>query len=373
LRGRTLILDEYHQYDPFTLINIEQLLADENLAPERILLLSATQRKEYFLNIPEIEPPSSMPESYDSRTASREIKIHFNFNADMPEPKAPDEGLTLFIHNSVVQNRIRCAKLRNLGAKVVQWDGTRKDDEKEKLGKSIHLVMGTSAIEIGLDLNADTLNTEWNLRWMVPSQITQRIGRVGRRKGDVPATVNIYSQDALEMEIGKIHIHNEKIMTKDELNSILHDVCHVSMLNRDSYVSQYYHGDGKDKLVRRRLLQPNEDLQYSFRPPGTQALFLDKSEPDAKPFIYDKAPMINRYEILPSTPDDYESLDQGWKALCEALHINIEEDFKIICGTRDKRGWLDVPTGKLDDLKKPNIRKYYINKGNRNNEHSQFI
>lgn len=378
LRGKTLILDEYHQYDPFTLINIENLLTDTNLSPERVLLLSATRRQDYFCTIPEIPVTDNMPAPVgEPRLASRKIQVNFHFKSDIPEPEETSTGLTLFIHNSVVQNRRRCARLRSQGVKIVQWDGTRKDNEQEELGKSIHLVLGTSAIEVGLDLDADTLFTEWNLRWMNPNQITQRIGRVGRRDGNTPATVNIYSNDALDREISKMLKYHNTSMTKTELNNklnnILYEVCHTRSLNRENYVSNYYNPEGITKLQRKRLLRPHEELLYHFRPPGTQALFLDKTEVDQRPFIYDKTPMLNRYETTHAMPDDVDELDMGWKALCEALHIDIEEDFLIIRGERQKREWLDSPSGDIKDLEKPNLKKYYIKMGRRGTDDSQII
>ena len=142
---------------------------------------------------------------------------------------------------------------------------------------------------------------------------------------------------------------------------------------KSNYISDYYSEDGKMALQRKRLVQPNEEMLYHFRPPGSQALFLDKTEKNPFPFIYDKAPMVNRYETSHPMPEDIEMLEQGWKDLCQALHINLENDYLIIRGERQDRKWLATPTGHIDDLKKPEIRKYYIRTRNRGEVVGQII
>jgi hypothetical protein len=368
LRGKTLVLDEYHQYDPFTLINLERLLEDERLAPERVLLLSATKRSGYFPNIPEEikPPPMPSPLSYpDSpRIASREIRVEFVFDKDMPLPKPVTEGLTVCIYNSVIQNRQVCQQLRRMGVRLLQWDGTRKDDcPKDEPGRDIHLVLGTSAIEVGLDLDADMLLTEWSPTWMRPEQLTQRIGRVGRREKELPARAEIFVRGALEDHVRKpLSSLNGRAITKDCLNEFLTNLFGYDRIDRSSYVSYYYSEDGRKKLERRQLLQPNEELRYSFRPPGSQALFLDKTDDAPFLFLYEKAPMINRYETRPPTPDEIAHVDDGWRNVCSHLHIDIESgaDFLVIVGEKARRGWLQTPTGNLEDLSAKNLRKYYI-------------
>jgi hypothetical protein len=368
LRGRTFILDEYHQYDPFTLINLERLLADENLAPSRALLLSATERKDYFPDIQNIVRAEILPDPIDRRTASREIFVDFHFGEHIPEPESVNSGLTLFIHDSVIQNRSRSKRLRALGIPVVQWDGTRKDLVKnEELGLFYHLIMGTAAIEVGLDTDADSLITEWNPSWTTPDRTIQRIGRVGRRESPDPAQVEIYMPGALDVLSNKISEHRGQRMTKNQLSALIHEVSVDQTINRRDYVSNYYFStEGQKILADRGLLHSHEKLRYSFRPPGSQALFLDRTEGEPFLFLYGRAQMLNRYDKRPPTPDDLAFVNEGWKRLCDGLGLRLEEnDFFVIIGEKKQREWLRVPDGTIEDLKRPDMRKYYVERQRR--------
>ncbi len=367
LRGRTFILDEYHQYDPFTLINLERLLlADENLAPDRILLLSATERKDYFPDIQNIIHAEKLPDPIDRRTASREIFVDFHFGEHIPEPELVNSGLTLFIHDSVIQNRSRSKHLRALGLPVIQWDGTRKDVVKdEELGLFYHLVMGTAAIEVGLDTDADCLITEWNPSWTTPDHTIQRIGRVGRRESPDPAQVKIYMPGALDVLSNKILKHHGQRMTKSQLNVLIYEASGNRSINRRDYVSNYFSKESQETLADKNLLHSHEKLRYSFRPPGSQALFLDRTEGKPLPFLYGKAQILNRYDKRPPTPEDLASVNEGWKRLCNGLGLKLEEDFFVIIGERKQREWLRVPDGTIEDLKRPDMRKYYVERERR--------
>lgn len=365
LRGRTLIIDEYHSYDPFTLINFERLLDDQSLAPERVLLLSATKNIEYFPTIPEISPPPTLPKPVGKKTASREIKVTFHFNEYMPKPIAPSGGLSIYIHDSVVENRTRCAELRKQGIDFVQWDGTRKDNfDPSSLGKSVHLVMGTSAIEIGLDTPANEVVTEWwpDLRWGSPDSITQRVGRGGRGEEGAGATAHIYMPVVTGEKVDIIKQYSDKIISKNAFNDLIHRVAGTQTLRRESYVSFYYQQDKRKYLSDRGLLERYESLKYSFRPPGSMGLFIDNSGP---PFIYNKVTMVNRYDLRPPTPDDLSGLSEGMKKLCKGLEIDLEADAWVIEGLRDKREFVSLPTGVIDDLKAPRLRKYYVESSKR--------
>ncbi len=359
LRGRTLVLDEYHHYDAFTLINLERLVGDAVLGPARLLLLSATRRLDFFHTIPGDIPGADLPKPMGARTASRHIRVEFHFSPT-PAPRDPGSGLALYIHNSVVENRRRCSRLRDCGVRLVQWDGTRKDEPKGRLGLDIHLVLGTSSIEVGLDLDADTLVTEWSPSWMAPEQITQRIGRVGRREFGSTATALIHVPGATQYLREKLGEYHGKSLSKDGLHGLLCEASPSPPLRRENYISEYYPPGGQDQLVAKGLLEPGEELRYTFRPPGMQALFLDRSEDPPFLFPYDKAPIINRYEVTPPTPDDLSLLDEGWGRLCEGLHINLEEGFLIIRGERLQRGWLPETTGQLEDLRKKSVKRFYL-------------
>jgi hypothetical protein len=371
LRGRTLILDEYHQYDFFTLINLERLVNDDALKPDRVMLLSATKRGEFFPSVPEGFPGISLPEPSGFRTASREIVVRFHFS-ELPEPEEPSQGLALYVHNSVVQNRSRCARLRSQGVKVVQWDGTRKDEPPTALGQEIHLVLGTSAIEVGLDLDADALRTEWSPHWMTPDQVTQRIGRIGRREGTDPAIAEVYVPGATDDLRHCLESLHGRRMNKTDLHEYLHSAVEKAPLRRENYVSNYYLG-GEDVLVGQSLLDPGETLRYSFRPPGSQGLFLDRTETPPFLFLYEKVPIINRYNVRPPTPEDFTFVSNGWQRLCEGLNISLDSEFLIVVGERRQRDWLQTPSGRIEDLRKPKLRRFYVERRRREDASSMFI
>jgi|GEM_PF-2209396 len=371
LRGHTLVIDEYHQYDPYTLINFENLIKDDVLGPERVLLLSATKREDFFPDIPHDLGNVNLPEHVDQRSASREIKVRFHLG-EIEEVICPTSGLTLYIHNSVVTNRQRANIIRSKGCPLVQWDGTRKDVPKGKLGKMIHLVLGTSAIEVGLDLDADRLVTEWWPSFNQPNQITQRIGRVGRRESSEPAIADIFVPGAisdLQIALKKI---DGKIMSKDDLNEFLHDISPLLPLRREDYISYYYAGDLYEELMNRGYLEFNERLRYSFRPPGVQALFLDKNGNEKHLFVYEKTPILNRYDVRPPIPEEEELVGDGWRKLCKGLHIDIETDYFVIQGLKETREWLKTPKGELSELKSEKMRRFYI-ENHREKGGSSFI
>ncbi|MEM0073111.1 MAG: hypothetical protein QXT41_00140 [Thermoplasmatales archaeon] len=372
LRGRTLILDEYHQYDPFTLINIENLLDSNLLLPDRVLLLSATKKDDYFPGIPEIPIPDSLPSPVTSRTASRGITVNFHFEEKMPFPTPETNGLVIYIHDSVVTNRVRCSELRRQGIPVVQWDGTRKDRvASDELGTRYHLILGTSAIEVGLDIDADALKTEWWHSWMSADHIIQRIGRVGRREGNVPAVADVFIPGALSADSfparREIANRSGSSMTKAEFTAMLLDSEQTRSFKREDYVSYYYNKEsgGEEELRRLKYLNPHEKLRYSFRIPGSQSLFLDKTDKDPFLFIYETAAIINRYNTRPPVPDELKYVDEGWKDLCNSLGIEIGEDavnenFLVIEGLKEEREYISLPKGLLEELRQPKVRKYYV-------------
>lgn len=368
LRGRTLVIDEYHYYDPFSLINLERILSERNLAPARILLLSATGRVDYFPEVPATPISVDLPPPEGKHLASRELTVTFHFNERIPIPEPQNGGVAMYIHESVVENRIRCSYLRSRGVDVIQWDGTRKDLVKEnEIGTLHNLICGTSAVEVGLDAPIDSVFTEWNLPWTSVSREIQRIGRAGRRSSSIPATVHIYVPGTIEVfqqEISKLGGHK---MTKSELSLELMKAYHMiqdETLRRSNYVS-YYYFNGKDDLVRNGYLESYDELKYSFRPPGSVALFLDENERGAIPFIYDKVSILNRYDTRSPIPEDYERINPGMKRFAAGLGINLDQndlnqDFLVIRGLRETRDYRKIPDGTLGDLRSDRRRKYYV-------------
>ena len=373
LREHTLIIDEYHQYDPFTLINFENLLSDEKLKPRRILLLSATKREDFFPDIPTLTSTlkdNKLPKAIGERTASRKIEIRFH-REDMEEINNPETGLTLYIHNSLITNRRKASHLRSQGIPLIQWDGTRKDEYAKGFENDVHLILGTSAVEIGLDLSVDRVVTEWWPSINRTDQITQRIGRAGRGPDGDPAVVDIYVPGALDSLWENLKKNHNMTMTKDELNELLHRISMKNVLNREEYISYYYPEEKQGDLVIKGYLQLGEKLKYSFRPPGNQALFLDKEGEKYHIFIYDKAPIISRYDFRYPIPEEMNLIDKGWKKLCDGLNIS-EEDYFVIMGEKEKRDWFVTLTGELSELNGPKQRRWYIERAWKGND-SPFI
>jgi len=218
---------------------------------------------------------------------------------------------------------------------------------------------------VGLDLDAASeLMTEWIPSWMTPDQITQRIGRVGRRAGKEYAFARIYVPGADNFIKGNLSEHHGQSMSKDRLHELLIHMSEKSPFRRESYVSYYYPEENMVKLYDKGLLEPYEKLRYCFRPPGSQALFLDCTESEPHLFIYEKVPILNRYDCTPPTNDDILLLDDGWRNVCTTLGLDIEQDMYVIRGERNKRGWLPIVTGHLDDLRKNTLRRFYLERSN---------
>ena len=361
LRGRTLVLDEYHEYDSFTLINLERLLADSDLSPKRVLLLSATGREDFFPDIPVLHLQKNLPSPASTKVASSSIYLTFHFEEEVPSTIA-SEGLSLYIHDSVVQNRLRCSQLRKEGTPVVQWDGTRKDSVKNTdLGSMYHNIMGTSAVEVGLDTAANAVITEWHPAWVSIDHIVQRIGRAGRRKSSIPSLADVYVfDDNMKGELSRMEGLS---LTKDELSAMLYKIYqgyYKRSFNRKDYVSYYFSNEGEEELRKQHYLDPYDRLRFSFRPPGSLALFLDRTESEPYLFLYDKVLITNRYEDRPPTPDDLDFVGEGWRRFCKELQLDIKgEDFRVIYAQKTKRDWIARPTGDIKDLK-GNLRKYYV-------------
>ena len=325
-------------------------------------------RVDYFPEVPATPISVDLPPPEGKHLASRELTVTFHFNERIPIPEPQNGGVAMYIHESVVENRIRCSYLRSRGVDVIQWDGTRKDLVKEnEIGTLHNLICGTSAVEVGLDAPIDSVFTEWNLPWTSVSREIQRIGRAGRRSSSIPATVHIYVPGTIEVfqqEISKLGGHK---MTKSELSLELMKAYHMiqdETLRRSNYVS-YYYFNGKDDLVRNGYLESYDELKYSFRPPGSVALFLDENERGAIPFIYDKVSILNRYDTRSPIPEDYERINPGMKRFAAGLGINLDQndlnqDFLVIRGLRETRDYRKIPDGTLGDLRSDRRRKYYV-------------
>lgn len=350
LRGRTVVIDEYHMYDPFTLVNIERLLEDDFLRPSRVLLLSATSMPNYFPEIPHDLKGSSLPKEVDEFTPTSKVSVTLRF-AEIPEPFEQPGGLSLWIHNSVVENRRRAQQLRNRGIRVVQWDGTRKDD----YNSHTTLVLGTQAIEVGLHLPcARYLFTEWWPSVVSASQIIQRIGRIGRESSDSCCEAHIFIPPDEGIFSGLSTLEGKRIK-QSCLREILESVRPPRLFLRERQVSWYF-GRESEPGVRQSLgLRESDTLRYSFRIPGTQALFVDI---DGMPFVYEEEIIRRRYDVAPAVR---EEVPDEWARFAEGIGIDENRFFRI----RDMRQGKPVkkkmiPTGEVDDLKKFGLRHLYV-------------
>ncbi len=352
LRGRTLIIDEYHMYDAYTLVNLERLIDDDFLSPSRILLLSATPAREFFPKIGTLSSPENPSSPADEIVPASSVDVILHFDR-LPEPFVDPEGvLSIWIHNSVIENRRRAERLRKDGIRLIQWDGTRKDD----LTEGARLILGTSAVEVGLHLpEARRLYTEWWPTFVQGSQIVQRIGRIGRDgKGQIAEAHVFISPDAeLKSDLSCL---DGRSLVQEELLIKLEEVRPPRYFNRENQISYYFGGENEPGVREKLGLNPRDQLRYSFRIPGTQALFVDY---DGFTFIYEEQVITRRYDLVPAIP---EKISSAWRAFALALGIGEDRFYQIRGEVQDRtRKRVGVrPTGQIDDLKKWSLRHLYL-------------
>ncbi|MBM3302780.1 MAG: hypothetical protein FJY85_22890, partial [Deltaproteobacteria bacterium] len=352
LRGRTLVIDEYHMYDPYSLVNLERLLEEESLRPSRVLLLSATPAQDFFPAIGPLSSSARLPSPADEIVSGSPVDVHLHFD-EFPEPFVDSEGaLTLWIHNSVVENRRRAERLRKQGIPFIQWDGTRKDERVEKA----RLILGTSAVEVGLHLpDARKLFTEWWPTFVQGSQIVQRIGRIGRDGGGQIAEAHVFITPDAELK-SDLSALDGRSLAQEELLAELEQMRPPRYFNRENQIS-YYFGKEDEPGVRERLgLHSRDRLRYSFRIPGTQALFVDY---DGHTFIYEEQVITRRYDVVPAMS---ERISSAWRTFALTLGIGEDRFYQIRGEQSDRkaRKFGARPTGLIDDMKKWGLRHQYI-------------
>lgn len=283
-----IVIDEYHFYDPYTIINLENTIKRLNI--EKVLLLSATEKNQHFANartfsFEEIEKHFSN-EYADTKIASYPIEVVL-LEQDIEIKKLPKLE-TIYFYNSVITAHEVASELRKNNVKLTEWTGIEKT--KDKLSK---LIIATSAAEVGLDLPLQEVHTEfWGTNLEVPSLI-QRIGRVGRFESKHPFKAFIYANMSQEPHIIKNIFDNNETITKAKLTELLYENYGVPKFSQEDYVSYYLWSEELKKNLKRKWQIIDQRINFSFRPPQAQAVFAW----DNHRFVYNRCIIENRYDV----------------------------------------------------------------------------
>jgi hypothetical protein len=282
-----VVVDEYHFYDPYTYINLENTFKKLNI--EKILLLSATEKSSYFQNaemvsFDKIEEEFSK-DKVDIKIASYPIEVNLVEEDVKVDPFPPLE--TIYFFNSVITAHEIANDLRENNVRLTEWTGIEKS--KDKLNK---LIIATSAAEVGLDLRLQEMHTEfWGQDWEIPSLI-QRIGRIGRFKSKYPFRAFIYIKDAQEKHLIKNIFDNNETITKDKFTELLYEKYGSIQFDPKDYVSYYLWDEKLKEELKEKWQVINAKINFYFRPPQTQAVFRWGEHK----FVYNKFVIENRYD-----------------------------------------------------------------------------
>ena len=323
-----VVVDEYHFYDPYTYINLENTIKRLNL--QKILLLSATERTSYFGNAKTISfrtiEEEFLKDKVDTIIASYPIEVNLIEDRIKIDNKHPS-WKTIYFFNSVITAHEVANELREKNIRLTEWTGIEKS--KDELN---NIIIATSAAEVGLDLPLQEVHTEfWGHDWEVPSLI-QRLGRVGRFESKYPFKAFIYIEGAEQPYIIK-KAFNAEYITKDKLTEILSKAYPVYEFNPKDYVSYYLWDEELIEELKRKWEIINEKINFYFRPPQTQAVFIWN---DHK-FVYNKSVIENKYNIeLVRNVTDMPF----WRT------FGLSE-YKII-SIKEKRDWKKPYDGKLN-------------------------
>ncbi|HBT47363.1 MAG TPA: CRISPR-associated helicase/endonuclease Cas3 [Peptococcaceae bacterium] len=225
-RRATIVLDEIHSYDPYTLGLLQEALAQE--PPARLALASATLPE--FL--PELLGQGPLLEAEEPLWQRRRHELRL---CAEPIGSALEEVLSFAKQGKtvlVIANTVRRAQeiyqaLQEHGDYQVHLLHSRfafrdRWKKEEQLGKTIPgtILVATQIVEVSLDISYDVLFTE-----VAPiDALVQRLGRVNRRgitpEGTTapPAPVFIF----LEWDRGSEKIYGREILTwsRDILNDM---------------------------------------------------------------------------------------------------------------------------------------------------------
>jgi len=225
-RRATVVLDEIHSYDPYTLGLLQEALAQE--PPARLALASATLPE--FL--PELLGQGPLLEAEEPLWQRKRHELRLFVE---PVASALEEALSfvrqgktvLVIANTVKQAQEIYQALQEDGDYQVHLLHSRfafrdRWKKEEQLGKTIPgtILVATQIVEVSLDISYDVLFTE-----VAPiDALVQRLGRVNRR-GITPEGTTAPPAPAfifLEWDKGSEKIYGQEILTwsRDILNDM---------------------------------------------------------------------------------------------------------------------------------------------------------
>jgi len=195
-RRATVLIDEIHSYDPYTLGLLVEALSEE--PPARLALASATL-PEVLMKFLGPEPVLEAEASLWKRQRHR-LCLHSEAISDRLEAivfSAREGKRVLVIANTVRRAQEIYRVLRERTGERVQIlhsrftfkDRQKKEEQLQNAEQGVILV-ATQIVEVSLDISYDVLFTE-----VAPiDALVQRMGRVNRRGDCPPAPVHIFKQ-----------------------------------------------------------------------------------------------------------------------------------------------------------------------------------
>ena len=194
-RRATVVLDEIHAYEPYTLGLLLEALERER--PARLALASATLPKPLL----ELFPRGTLVEAESKLWRRPRHRVEFREGSLLEEgPKkalcyAREGRRVLVIANTVRDAQVIYRTLKETGwerrallhSRFILRDRMQKEDEVCR-AKPGTIFIATQVVEVSLDISYDVLITE-----IAPvDALVQRMGRVNRRGEDPPAPVLLY-------------------------------------------------------------------------------------------------------------------------------------------------------------------------------------
>lgn len=196
-RKATMILDEIHVYEPYTLGLLLEALERER--PARLALASATLPDALL----RFFPPGQFVE------AERELWERRRYRLELQDGSLLEDGVeqalafarqgkrVLVVANTVRDAQMFYKRIRESGwrkqellhARWILRDRQKKERRAEKSRPGV-IFIATQIVEVSLDISYDALITE-----AAPiDALVQRMGRVNRRGEQPPAPVRVYSR-----------------------------------------------------------------------------------------------------------------------------------------------------------------------------------
>lgn len=204
----TIIIDEIHAYDPWTLGLLLASIRHFSRLGARFMLMSATLPA-YVLDL----LTRALPDAKIVRDATLLASARNTFRTvDAPLEEAVDEiaeavdggAKTLVVANSVgaCQNLYTTFKKRGLDplcyhSKFTLQDRAEKEEMINTRSDSPNLLVATQVVEVSLDIDYDLMFTEC----APPDAIVQRAGRVNRRREKPDSCIALYRPSQVSEKI----------------------------------------------------------------------------------------------------------------------------------------------------------------------------